>query len=229
MIKLTLVQGDCLKYLPKIPSESIDAIVTDPPYNVLRGGISKLGLTDNFDWDNITNYEHFTKTWFTECMRVLKEDSCMFIFWSEKHLNLGLEVFKPSKILIWHYKNLTSYVENNFLYDYDFIFLVKKRNPQLKQEKGKKLSSVFEYSKPQSNFKEDTAMHPTQKPLKLVEELIKVSSDVGDVVLDPFLGGGTTMLASLNLKRSCIGIEIDLKYIEISKKRLNWGKRYEVV
>jgi site-specific DNA-methyltransferase (adenine-specific) len=65
--------------------------------------------------------------------------------------------------------------------------------------------------------------HPAQKPLELVKRLVSAFSFEGDTVLDPFLGSGTTMLACLELRRSCIGIEIEPKYIEITKRRLNWG------
>ena len=61
------------------------------------------------------------------------------------------------------------------------------------------------------------------KDMNIIKRLILASSNKGDIVLDPFLGSGTTMLASLELGRSCIGIEIEPKYIDIAKKRLNWG------
>ncbi|MCM8803595.1 MAG: site-specific DNA-methyltransferase, partial [Candidatus Omnitrophica bacterium] len=65
--------------------------------------------------------------------------------------------------------------------------------------------------------------HPTQKPLKVMENIVAKASEPNMLVLDPFLGSGTAMVACKNLKRSCIGVEINSKYIEIIKKRLNWG------
>jgi len=66
-------------------------------------------------------------------------------------------------------------------------------------------------------------LHPTQKPLDLIEWIISYWSFEGDLVLDPFLGSGTTMEACLKLNRNCIGVEINPEYINITKKRLNWG------
>ena len=65
--------------------------------------------------------------------------------------------------------------------------------------------------------------HPTEKPTELIKKLIITSSNENDTILDPFLGSGTTMKAGLELRRNVIGIEIEPKYIEITKKRLNWG------
>ena len=72
----------------------------------------------------------------------------------------------------------------------------------------------------QNNFH---MLHPTMKDVKVIKRLILASSKQGDTILDPFLGSGTTMLASLELGRSCIGMELEPKYIQIAKQRLNWG------
>ncbi|MHA1783583.1 MAG: DNA-methyltransferase [Candidatus Helarchaeota archaeon] len=199
-----------MKLLPKLPDESIDLVVTDPPYNV----------TD-FSWDNLNNFKRFTETWFKETFRVLKNNAFMLVFWSEKHLKIGFEIFNPSRILIWHHSNLTQTgLNGEFVYDVNFIFLIKKGNAKIKRGKH---SVLFNYSKPQSNFRKDKAYHPAQKPLELIKKLVYLCSNENDIVLDPFLGSGTTMRACLELKRNCIGIEINPEYIKIIKKRLNWG------
>jgi DNA modification methylase len=81
---------------------------------------------------------------------------------------------------------------------------------------------LFAPHKPTMKHEQRTE-HPTQKPLELIRRLISAFSFEGEAVLDPFLGSGTTMVASQELKRNCIGIEIEPKYIEMAKKRLNWG------
>jgi len=81
---------------------------------------------------------------------------------------------------------------------------------------------LFAPQKPTMKYEERTD-HPTQKPLELIRRLISAFSFKEETVLDPFLGSGTTMVASQELKRNCIGIEIEPKYIEMAKKRLNWG------
>jgi DNA modification methylase len=82
---------------------------------------------------------------------------------------------------------------------------------------------VFRVRSPHESSKEDKKYHPTQKPLKVMENIVAKASEKGMVVLDPFLGSGTTMVACKNLKRNCIGIEINKTYIDIAKKRLNWN------
>jgi len=210
MIKLTLIQGDALKILPKLPDECVDLVITDPPYNVTE-----------FEWDKIEDFKSFSKFWFNECFRIVKENSFILIFWSEKWLKLAFEIFNPNRLLIWHHPNLTlSGLNGEFAYDIDYILVIKKGNPKIK--KGKH-SVIFNYPKPQSNFRNDKAYHPAQKPSELLKRLIWLTTCENDTVLDPFLGSGTTMLACMELKRNCIGIEINPKYIQIAKKRLNWG------
>jgi len=216
MVKLTLIQGDTLKVLPKIPDESVDLVITDPPYNVT-----------NFEWDRVEDFRQFTKLWFDQCLRIAKNDSFILIFWSEKLLKLGFEIFNPNRLLIWHHPNLTlSGLNGEFVYDVDYILVVKKGKPKIK--KGKH-STIFSYPKPQSNFKKDKAYHPAQKPLELLKKLIYLTTNENSFVLDPFLGSGTTMKACLELKRNCIGIEINKNYCNITKKRLNWGYSFSNV
>lgn len=119
---------------------------------------------------------------------------------------------------MWHYKNLVLAGNGAFAYDYEPIFVIKKGNPKL--AKGKH-SCILEFTKPQSNFKNDRLQHPTQKPLKLIEHLITIS-DVrkGGVILDPFGGSGTTALASKNLDYNYITIEKESKYVAVIHQRL---------
>jgi len=106
----------------------------------------------------------------------------------------------------------------DFAYDYEPIFVIKIGNPKLKI-KGKH-GCILKYTKPQSNFKKDKLIHPTQKPLELVKKIIKISSNESDIILDPFLGSGTTVVACKELGRKYIGIEINPKYCEIARRRI---------
>lgn len=86
---------------------------------------------------------------------------------------------------------------------------------------GSENVDVFRYPKPQSNWNKNMRWHPTSKPLELIKIFVKISSKENDIVLDPFLGGGTTAVASQHLNRKFIGIEKELKYCEITNKRLS--------
>jgi site-specific DNA-methyltransferase (adenine-specific) len=233
MIKLTLIQGDALKLLPMLEANSVDLIVTDPPYFILDTvkRISSLAK----EWDSFKNeedYKNFSVAYLSEFYRILKSGGSCFVFWSERHLFLIDEIlrninFKLYKIIIWYYPNILKGFSNKRWHNtYDFIFhLVKGDKPKVFNASFVKEENkdVWIFPKPQHNFKEDKKFHPTQKPLQLIQRIVKMFSNEGDIVLDAFLGSGTTMVACRDLKRSCIGIEINPEYIEITKRRLNWG------
>jgi DNA modification methylase len=232
-IKMTLIQGDCLKVLPTIPDESVDLVLTDPPYFVLNTVEKIRDIAKKWDlFESKEEYKKFNISYLNEFYRVLKDRSSCFVFWSERHLFLFNEVlkntkFKLYKIVIWHYPNILKGFSNKRWHNtYDFIFhLIKGEKPKVFNASFVKEENkdVWVFSKPQFNFKKDKKFHSTQKPFELMKRLVKMFSNEGDVVLDSFVGSGTTMIACRNLKRSCIGIEINPEYIEICKKRLNWG------
>lgn len=214
-----IYNDDCLKILKNI--KTVDLIITDPPYFVIPKGKKTCKGHDNFKWDNFNNLDefiNFTKTWFELCFNILKNDSFMYIFWSQKYFNEGIKIFNPNRVILWHYKNLVLGGNGDFAYDYEPIFVIKKGNPKL--IKGKH-SCILEYTKPQSNFKCDKLVHPTQKPLKLIEHLITISNvRKSGVVLDPFGGSGTTALACKNLNLDYIIIEKEPSYIDIIQQRV---------
>ena len=125
---------------------------------------------------------------------------------------------------MWSYKNLVLGGNGDFAYDYDPVFVVKKGNPKLKPGK---FSSILEYTKPQSNFKKDKLVHPTQKPLELIKHLIKISNFKGRI-LDPFGGSGTTSIASEILGYDSVYIERDLNYFEVAKARAEQINKDEI-
>ena len=232
-LKMHLIQGDCFKVLPNLLDESVDFIITDPPYNILNT-VSKIqDRAKNWDYfSNVIDYKKFSIKWINYCYDLLIEGGSLIIFWSERHLFLFNEIlnntdFSLHKILIWHYPNILKGFSNKRWHNtFDFMFhLIKGDKPKVFNAsfvRGDNID-VWRFPKPQSNFKKDRKYHSTQKPLELVAQLIKILSNKGNVVLDPFLGSGTTMKACLELKRSCVGIEISEKYCGIVKKRLNWG------
>lgn len=216
MCKIDLYCGDCIDIMNQLINKNIkvDAIITDPPYFVLPKG--KKG--DNFKWDhfkNMDDFETFTTMWFNKCYSILNDNSFMFIFWSQKHINIGTKIFNPNRIIIWNYNNLVLGGNGDFAYDYEPIMVVKKGKPKL--IKGKH-SCILKYTKPQSNFKKDKLIHPTQKPLELIKKIIGITE--AKIILDPFAGGGTTLVACKELNRNGIGIEIDENYFNVAKERL---------
>ena len=221
MIKL--INQDCLEapYKNLELFKDIDLIITDPPYYVIPKGKTTSKGKDEFTWDDfkdIDTFLKFTESWFNLYYNILNDDSFMYIFWSQKYLKEGLNLFNPSRTILWHYKNLVLGGNGDFCYDYEPIFVIKKGNPKLKPGK---YSSILEFTKPQSNFKKDRLQHPTQKPLELIKYLIEISSPKG-TILDMFGGSGTTALASRMLGYNSIYIEKNSKYYQIAQERLSY-------
>jgi DNA modification methylase len=209
MIKLILIQGDALKVLPTLESESVDLVLTDPPY-------------PNFDLFTNEKTEDFYISVFSELYRILKKDRFLITFWSISDLpNVFRIMEKVGFNYVWQIINYIKNVEENHIrvgfshYNSALVF-EKGRAKRVEQ-----IRDVIEDAT--SSISRKKIEHPTPKTLKVVENLIKFSTREGDIVLDPFLGSGTTMIACRNLKRSCIGIEINPRYVEIAKQRLNWG------
>jgi len=245
MVKLTLIRGDCLKILPKLPDESVDLAIIDPPYAISQPGkkISRKLLNSKMHkrdsdiildfgkWDHFENeeeYFNFTELWFKEIVRILKPKSWIYIFFDKQktgYFDLILSKkygIKPRTILVWHKTNPTpQFGKVNWISASEFIWVGSKGGCKLKNFLSvKEMHNVLEY--PNASIYGETN-HPTEKPLELIKKLIITSSNECDTILDPFLGSGTTMKACLELKRNCIGIEINPEYIQIAKKRLNWG------
>lgn len=124
-----IICGDSLEVMKYIPNDSVDLIFTDPPYNVLPNGKPN----DRFKWDDI-DLVPFTKQWFNLSFLKLKYNSFMYVFWSQKYLN----IFNPDRLLLWNYENLIIGGSGDFSYDYKPIFVIKKGNPKL--IKGRHLS-----------------------------------------------------------------------------------------
>lgn len=214
-----LINSDCLKV---DLNQKVDLIITDPPYFILPKGKKSFKNSYNFDWDNFqdfNDFKTFTKEWFKKYFEILKDNSFMYIFWSQKYFKEGFEIFNPSRVIFYNYSNLVLGGNGDFAYDYEPIFVIKKGNPKL--IKGKH-TSILKFTKPQSNFKKDKLLHPTQKPLELIKHLIQISNiPESGIILDMFAGSGTTLKASKELGFEYIGIEKTQEYIEIIKNRLD--------
>ena len=203
---------DSLKFLKKIPNNSIDLIVTDPPYNIGKKFGNKKEK-DTFD-------TKFHKKWLKECDRIIKPNGQIYVFWFPKFLREMSDIFEYRQILFWtkpfaRMMKLTKRWENftelilwkTYSEEFTFNPFRDKRNTDYFND-----SSCISFR--------SGRYHVTQKPVSLVEQLILASSNKGDIILDPFLGSGTTAIASQNLNRKFIGIEIESEYIKISRKRL---------
>ncbi len=230
-----LINGDCLEYLKKIESNSIDLILIDPPYQISRSSgftnysddtkdelkLKYGNLSIDFgDWDKIELNWDFL---FSEYKRVLRKGGTLIIFydiWKSTELKEFAEKykFKQPRVGAWVKTNPVpvnsklNYLSNATEY---FFTFVKGSKPTF----NSKYDNAF-YSYPICHGKERYD-HPTQKPLSLIKSLIEKHSNPGDLVLDTFAGTGTTGHASFLLERDFILIENDKDYFKIITERLN--------
>jgi site-specific DNA-methyltransferase (adenine-specific) len=239
---LTIYQADCLKILPALPAESVDLIFADPPYFLSNGGITchagRMVSVNKGSWDRSLGPEanhEFNRAWLKACQRVLKPNGTIWVSGTSHVIHsvgfamqqLGFKLLndiswvKPNpppnlscryfthatETIIWAAKDLKS--KHKFHYQ------------AMRQEaKGKQMKSVWEQIRPPEPEEKRFGKHPTQKPLALLDRILRASSDPGDLVLDPFAGSGTTVLAAIRLRRSAIGCELSGESLSLSLRRI---------
>jgi len=222
---MQLFNDDCLKVLPTIPDKSIDLIVTDPPYKMTpRGNTGTTGgmlLKDiNKKGKVFDNNEINISEWLPECFRILKESSHIYVMTNHINLYEYLNTIKDTgfhfvKSLIWNKRN--KIMSPYYMSQFEYILFCRKGSAKKINNCG--TSDIIDI--PNKKQKKDGKnLHDTEKPIELMKILIENSSIENDTILDPFMGIGSTALACKNANRKFIGIEIDNKYFEIAKNRI---------
>ena len=225
MIKL--YKGDCLELMRDMGTESIDLIVTDPPYKVATGGVpnetNNVILNKNRPKGILTEHSQLIKIipkfsdWVPECYRVLKNGShAYFMINSSNLIELanGIEKagFKIHNILTWKKNNCTP--SQFYMKNCEFVIFCRKGKAKYINNIGDS-KTVHEF-----NNISGKKVHPTEKPIELMKFYIENSSEENDAVLDPFMGSGSTGVACVNTFRNFIGFEIDENYFNIATKRI---------
>ncbi|MBA1334554.1 MAG: Type II restriction adenine-specific methylase [Firmicutes bacterium] len=246
-------EGDCIELMGDLDDESIDLIFADPPYFLqLRGDLYRTNQAKvdavNDEWDKFQGYgeyDEFTYNWLKECRRVLKKDGTIWVIGTYHNIfrvgkimqDLGYWIlndvvwiksnpmpnFKGTRFnnahetLIWaskseaskytfHYKSLKTYNEDKQMRsDWDIPICIGNERIKINGKKA----------------------HSTQKPEELLYRVILASSDVGDIVLDPFMGSGTTGAVAKKLHRNFIGFEKEAEYVQIANERIESVKPIE--
>jgi len=240
-------QNDCIKAMAEMPKGRVNLILTDPPYNASNGGVdlpeNRTGgayFKVNEDWDKFGDYSdylEFTKKWIKEADRLLADDGSIMVCCSFH--NIG-EVVTALKELNYKFLNLITWEKPNAMpsitkrmltHSTEFIVWFSKTknwtfnyNEMKKYNYGKQLRDVWKFPSCQGperiKGENKRAAHPTQKPLKLFKRLIEMASKKGDIILDPFIGIGTTAIAAEELDRKWVGIDNNPEYVKLANKRL---------
>jgi len=216
MKNIQLYLGDCLKVMKQIPNESIDMILTDIPYGEVNRPSNGLRNLDKGDADI---FDMPMNILINEFIRVCRGSFYIFCGWSQlgeiKNILINNKI--STRIIIWEKTN-PSPMNGQYIWlsGIEPAVYGKKRKATFNEHCK---NTVLRYSSGRSK------LHPTQKNLDLFEYLINVSSNENDIILDPFLGSGTTAVACKKLNRRCVGIEINEEYIKIAQARIKGYKK----
>lgn len=215
-----IIHGDCLEVMRGFADKSFDLVLTDPPYGMSYQSSwrtdkhEKIVQDDTIDW-----FLPFVK----ELYRVMKDDTHGYIFCNEYAISYFRDWledvgFTNKRTLVWEKNNHTSGdLEGDYANKTEFVLYFQKGRRLLK---GARDTNVIKEKR------ENSDLHPTQKPANLMCYFIEKSSERGENVLDPFMGSGTTLVAAKYLDRNATGIEISEKYCKIAEDRLRQGKLF---
>ena len=213
-----LYQGDCLEVMGGIKDKSVDLIVTDPPY-LMDYQSNRRKKEDRFDKikNDKGNYM-LIQDYLEECHRIMKDNTAIYCFCSWHNIdffkNEFEKHFKLKNILVWNKNNHgTGDLKGSYAPKHEFILFGHKGRTLLRE---KRIADVIDCPKISSN----KLTHPTEKPQDLLKIFIKQSSDEESIVFDGFMGTGSCGIAAKKLNRNFIGIELDEKYFNIAKNRL---------
>jgi DNA modification methylase len=211
-----IIEGDCLEVMKELPDKCIDAVVTDPPF-VFAGGISNgrsSEISDQF-------FLYWWKDVCKELNRILKPEGEGFMWcdWRSAHVlaqgfNFGQKYGWRMPQMIYHYREMPGQ-GTPFRNSVDMIAYLrgpKSKGGRIPNTTHNWISKYWYYGKHKH--------HPAEKDTDIAEQLIKWCSDEKQIILDPFLGSGTTAVAALNTGRFFVGIEKEPKYVEIARQRV---------
>ncbi len=244
-----LYHGDSIKLLKQLPENSIDMIFADPPYNLSNGGFTvhagKRVSVNKGKWDESKGPEEdfeFHKKWLAECRRVLKPEGTIWVsgtYHSIYQCGFALQIlgYKILNDVAWFKPNASPNLSGRYFTASHETLIWARKDPGAKhtynyqdmkngnahkidflKKEGKQMRSVWALGTPKADEK-IFGKHPTQKPMVLLERIIRASTNPGDIVLDPFTGSSTTGLASIKFDRKFIGIDTEKEYLELSQKR----------
>ena len=246
---IKIYQGDCLEILAAIPAECVDLIFADPPYFLSNNGITchagRMVSVNKGEWDKLPGPDlgpvrarfdkvhEFNTAWLTACRRVLKPNGSIWVSGTSHVIHsVGFAMqqlgFKLLNDITWVKPNPPPNLSCRYFTHATETVIWAARSPKSKHvfhydlmkklAGGKQMKSVWTIPPPEP-WEKRFGKHPTQKPVALLERILLASSNEGDLVLDPFLGSGTTCVAAVRLRRLTIGLEQSAECADLAQRR----------
>ena len=245
-----ILTGDCIEVMRGIPDASVDAVFADAPYNLQLGTktlyrpedqTAARAVRDAWDaFESPAAYDDFTRAWLAECKRVLKPDGAMWVIGSYHNIfrvgailqDLGFWILND---IVWVKTNpMPNFRGTRFTNAHETLIWATPRKTgkytfnyetMKKLNGGKQMRSDWDINiclgEERIKGADGKSLHNTQKPLDLLRRVILASTNAGDIILDPFLGSGTTAAAARELGRNFIGIEREESYVAAARERVN--------
>lgn len=198
-------------------NNKVDLILTDPPYNMAYTG-SATARREAIINDKIDNFGEFVNDFMASMVAVAKSSAPYYVFTSEPEVVTIKEGFvtnglKPSQTIIWK-KHRIGFGGADYQHQYEPLVYGWKSHKERYMVDKRNLSDVWEFSRPHRSDE-----HPTMKPIELLAHALHNSSKSDDIVLDLFLGSGSTLIACEQTDRTCYGMELDPKYTDVIRRR----------
>jgi len=236
-----LYHGDALELLPKTCEASADLIFADPPYFLSNGGVTcqsgKMVSVNKGGWDRLESVEamhQFNRAWLKTCQSALQANGAIWVS-GTRHVifSVGFAMqeigFKLLNEITWEKPNPPPNLSCRYFTHSTETVLWAARDSKSKHKfnyqlmrshnADRQMKSVWRFTSPTGAEKQFGRSHPTQKPLALLERIILASSDTDDLVVDPFVGSGTTGIAATRHGRRFIGIDTEAEFLDLAIKR----------
>ncbi len=227
--RININQGDSRELIKDISDNSVDLILTDPPYNLGNYSTGNIELkwrsninNDLAEWDKV-DFE--PKDWLNDFKRVLKPTGNIFVFTSYNLLGKWHEAFDSHfdtfQFMVWHKTNPAPKIfKAGFLNSCELIICCWNKKHTWNFISQKEMHNFIESPICMGAERLKDPKHPTQKPISILKKIISIASNEGDVIFDPFMGVGSTGVAAIQMDRNFIGIELEEDFYKASKKRI---------
>ncbi len=210
---MELIHGDCLQEMKKIKANSVDLILTDPPYSFPVNQFRPAARISQRTFGDFSTYQHFFNLFLDEAVRVLNKRGDIYIFCDEVFYTVLFPLFYSrfysTKMIVWNKCRIG--MGGIWRRQFELIIHARMLPAEFKSGDG----DIIECKPVRQK------MHQSQKPIDLIKKIIEKNKLLKSTVIDPFMGSGTTGIACKELNRDFIGIEIDENYFNLAKQRIN--------